>query len=45
MFDQEVSVIVQYLIIIFYLLLLYLLYLTLVYKIVKNNSTNKYEQN
>ena len=28
---------------IFYLLI-YLLYLTLIYKIVKNNSTNKYQQ-
>ena len=26
-------------------LLIYLLYLTLVYKIVENNSTNKYQQN
>ena len=26
-------------------LFIYLLYLTLVYKIVKNNSTNKYQQN
>ena len=26
-------------------LVIYLLYLTLVYKIVKNNSANKYQQN
>ena len=29
----------------FIYLFIYLLYLTLVYKIVKNNSTNKYQQN
>ena len=29
----------------YFFIYIYLLYLTLVYKIVKNNSTNKYQQN